>query len=111
MRGTVTALRRVSRVNLPALAALLALLMAISPALFAQEATGAITGKITDPSGAVVVGATVTARDADRGTHVDTKTNLKGVYNFARLPIGRYEVRVEATGFQTALRIRLCLWN
>ena len=104
MRGTVTALRRVSRVNLPTLAALLALLMAISPALFAQEASGGITGKVTDPSGAAVVGADVVTRDVDRGTVWTTKTNEGGVYNFARLPIGRYEVKVQATGFQAALR-------
>ena len=104
MRGTVTALRRVSRVNLPALAVLLALLMAISPALFAQEASGGITGKVTDPSGAAVVGADVITRDVDRGTVWTTKTNEGGVYNFARLPIGRYEVKVQATGFQAALR-------
>ena len=99
MRGTVTALRRVSGVNLPTLAVLLALLMAISPALFAQEASGGITGKVTDPSGAA---ADVVTRDVDRGTVWTTKTNEGGVYNFARLPIGRYEVKVQATGFQAA---------
>ena len=83
--------------------------MAISPALFAQEASGGITGKVTDPSGAAVVGANVTARDVDRGTVWTTKTNDGGVYNFARLPIGRYEVKVEATGFQTAVRTAFAL--
>src|ERR1017187_4928767 len=45
-----------------------ALLTALAQSGFAQEATAAITGKISDPSGAAVVGATVTAKDADRGT-------------------------------------------
>ena len=67
----------------------------------------AITGKISDPSGAAVVGATVTAKDADRGTVFTTKTNEDGIYNLPRLPIGRYEVRVEAPGFQTAFTRRL----
>ena len=46
---------------------LLAVLFAASTA-FGQEITGAITGVVTDPTGAVLVGANVTAKDADRGT-------------------------------------------
>jgi Carboxypeptidase regulatory-like domain/TonB dependent receptor len=80
-----------------------ALLAAFAQSGFAQEATGAITGKITDPSGAAVVGANVVAKDADRGTTWHVKSNEEGNYNLPRLPIGQYEVRVEATGFQTAV--------
>jgi hypothetical protein len=80
-----------------------ALLTALAQYGFAQDASGAITGRISDPSGAAVVGATVAARDADRGTAWQTKTNSEGNYNLPRLPIGRYEVRVEATGFQAAV--------
>jgi hypothetical protein len=82
----------------------IALLAAIAPYGAAQEASAGITGKVSDPSGAAVAAATVTARDADRGTSWTTKTNDEGGYTFARLPIGRYEVKVEATGFQSALR-------
>jgi len=87
------------------LAFILAAALLTAPAQYglAQEATGAITGRISDPSGAAVAGATVTAKDADRGTTWQTKTNTEGSYNLPRLPIGRYEVRVEATGFQTAV--------
>jgi hypothetical protein len=81
-----------------------ALLLALAQAAIAQEITGAITGKVTDPSGAAIVGATVIARDADRGTASRTTTNEVGLYNLARLPIGRYEIRVEASGFQSAVR-------
>ena len=70
---------------------------------FAQEAAAAITGKITDPSGAAVMGATVSAKDMDRGTPWVTKTNAEGFYTLAQLPIGRYEVSVEAAGFKTAV--------
>src|ERR1039457_7249355 len=69
----------------------------------AQESS-AITGKVSDPSGAAVANAAVTGKDVDRGTVWSTKTNAEGVYNLPRLPIGRYEVRVEAGGFQQALR-------
>ncbi len=77
---------------------------AFTPAAMAQEVTGAITGKVTDPSGAAIVGASVTAKDVDRGTVSRTQTNEAGIYTLARLAIGRYEVRVEAAGFQGAVR-------
>jgi hypothetical protein len=80
-----------------------AILTALAQQGFAQEATAAITGKISDPSGAAVMGATVTAKDMDRGTPWDTKTNTEGFYNLPQLPIGRYEVSVEAPGFKTAV--------
>src|SRR6516225_792145 len=80
-----------------------ALLFAFTQAGMAQEVTGAITGRITDPSGAAIAGASVTAKDMDRGTLWKSETNESGIYNLPRLPIGRYEVRVESTGFQTAV--------
>src|SRR3954462_12490672 len=67
---------------------------------WAQEVTASITGTITDPSSASVAGAKVTAKDLDRGTERQTTTNGDGIYNLTRLPIGRYEVRVEQQGFQ-----------
>jgi hypothetical protein len=76
----------------------------MAPAARAQQATGAITGVVTDPSGAPVAGAMVTVTDADRGTSLKTQTNTDGVYNFPQLPNGQYQLRVEANGFQTALR-------
>ena len=80
-----------------------AILTALAQQGFAQEATAAITGKISDPSGAAVMGATVTAKDMDRGTPWATKTNTEGFYNLPQLPIGRYQVSVEAAGFKTAV--------
>ena len=68
-----------------------------------QAVTATITGTITDPSGATVVGATVTAKDIDRGTIWTAQTNEAGIYTLPRLPVGTYEVKVEAQGFQTAV--------
>ena len=82
----------------------LAMVAAWVPAALAQEITAAITGKVSDPSGAAIAGATVTARDVERGTVSKTDTNVEGLFNLPRLPVGSYEVRVEATGFQTAVR-------
>ena len=45
--------------------------------------------------------ATVTAKDTGRGTVWTTKTNDAGVYNLLRVPVGTYELRVSAQGFQT----------
>ena len=82
----------------------IALLAVFVTAGFAQESSAGITGKISDPSGAAISGATVTAKDVERSTTWSTKTNDEGAYNFSRLPVGRYELKVEAGGFQTAVR-------
>lgn len=71
---------------------------------WAQEVTASITGMITDPSAASVGGAKVTAKDLDRGTEWSAITNSDGFYNITRLPIGRYEVRVEQQGFQKSVQ-------
>jgi hypothetical protein len=77
------------------------LLAALRP-VWAQEVTANIVGTITDPSGAPVPAATVTATDTARGTVYNTKTNDVGAYTLQRLPVGNYAVKASATGFQTA---------
>src|SRR5436305_3275414 len=77
--------------------------------LLAQEVSAGITGRVTDPSNSAIVGATVTAKDLDRGTVWPTKTNEDGIYAFPRVPAGDYEVKVEAAGFKTYLQERLHL--
>ena len=72
--------------------------------LHAQQVSAAIQGQVLDPSSAPVVGATVTAKDLDRGTVFTTATNSEGLYNLPRVPIGRYEVRAESKGFSTQVR-------
>ncbi|HLJ13045.1 MAG TPA: TonB-dependent receptor [Bryobacteraceae bacterium] len=76
---------------------------------WAQTVTAAITGKITDPTGAAVAGAKVTATDVERGTQWPTTTNAAGVYNLPRVPIGTYNVKVEKEGFTTATQSNLTL--
>lgn len=70
----------------------------------AQQVTATINGTVTDPAGKVVANANVTATDLDRGTVWPTRTNSNGFYNLPRLPIGRYQVRVTAQGFRTAIQ-------
>ena len=85
------------------------MVLLLAPAAHAQQATGAITGSVTDPSGAPVAGATVTVTDTERGTSLKTQTNTDGLYNLPQLPIGQYSVRVEANGFQASLRNNVAL--
>lgn len=68
----------------------------------AQDTGGAIVGDVIDQSGAAIKTATVTVKDVDRGTSVSQQTNEFGGFDFPRLPVGKYEVSVAATGFQTA---------
>lgn len=70
----------------------------------AQEVTATINGTVTDPAGRVVTKAEVKARDLDRGTVWPARTNGSGFYSLSHLPVGRYEVRVKATGFAAAVK-------
>lgn len=67
-----------------------------------QTVTGTITGTVSDPSGAVVVGATVTAQNTATGVQTTATTNGAGVYSIRFLPIGTYAVAVNAKGFTPA---------
>ncbi len=71
--------------------------------------TAAINGTVTDPSGAAVARATVTATDLERGVKTTTTTNGDGAYTFPRLPVSRYQIRVEAPGFQASVQSDVAL--
>ena len=62
--------------------------------------TGSISGLVTDPAGAVIAGARVTATNSQTGVRTETVTDSKGFYSFPTLPIGTYDVEVHATGFK-----------
>src|SRR5437667_11929099 len=64
-----------------------------------QTVTGAITGQVPDPSGAVVGGATVTAENTATSVKTSAQTNGSGVYTIRFLPIGTYTVTIESKGF------------
>jgi len=65
----------------------------------AQDASSALTGLVTDPSGAAVPGARIVAAPAT-GQPVNARTNQSGMYEFKTLPTGTYALRVFAKGFQ-----------
>src|SRR5579859_692681 len=69
--------------------------------LMAQTSgTGALTGTVKDPSGAVIPNATVTLTSVDTGQARTTMTGADGVYHFNLLPPGNYRVRMESSGFK-----------
>ena len=85
-----------------ALLLVIGVLGVLQPA-WSQEVTAAIVGTVVDPSGAPIKDATVTATDTERGTVRTAQTNDSGSYNITRVPVGTYEVKVSAPGFQTAV--------
>jgi hypothetical protein len=68
--------------------------------LLAQDATGKITGVVTDPSGAVVSNASVTVTNLATNVSKETKTDSSGFYQAPLLPIGKYKVTATAAGFE-----------
>ena len=66
-----------------------------------QTVTGAVTGTVTDQSGAVIPGAHVVAVNTETGVSSSAMSDSAGVYRIGFLPIGPYQVTVEAQGFGT----------
>lgn len=83
-----------------ALVTLLLLGLGAERALGQAGTTGAISGIITDPVGAVIPGAEVQAKHVATGVVSTTKTNEAGVFTFPYLPMGTYEVRITAPGMK-----------
>jgi hypothetical protein len=75
----------------------------------AQLPTATLLGVINDSSGAMVPGASVTARNTDTSQTRTTISGSDGSYRFDALPIGHYEVRAEHTGFETEVHTGLTL--
>jgi hypothetical protein len=81
---------------------MLALLLFATTGALAQTSTSRITGTVLDPTGAVVPGASVTARNEATGISQTQMTTDAGLYSFASLPVGAYSITVEKSGFKTA---------
>jgi hypothetical protein len=77
--------------------------------LFSQTGTGDISGSVTDSSGAVVSGATVTVSNPATGFSRVLKTNDQGLYSAPALIPGSYTVKVEMQGFQAQTRSNVLL--
>jgi Carboxypeptidase regulatory-like domain/TonB-dependent Receptor Plug Domain len=75
-------------------------LLSFQPLMAQTPGTGALTGTVKDPSGAVIPNATVTLTSVDTGQTRTGMTGGDGVYHFNLLPPGNYRVRIEASGFK-----------
>src|SRR6478672_6650463 len=82
-------------------AAFLTLILFAATSLFSQSSNGTIGGTVTDASGAVIPGVTVTATHNATGVVTTVLSNEAGVYNFASLLPGTYKVSGLLPGFGT----------
>ncbi len=72
------------------------------PAALAQTETATIAGRVSDPSGAVIAGATLHLVNIDKGTETITRTNGSGIYVIPSVQPGQYRIQVERDGFKVA---------
>ena len=72
-------------------------------------ADGTLSGTIRDPSGAVIAGATVTLVNLALKSEFQATTNRQGLYVFPTIPVGRYELTIEAPGFKTQRKTNLTI--
>jgi hypothetical protein len=79
-------------------------LLLFAASVAAQTSTSQISGTVTDSSGAVVPGATVTLTNEATGVAQRQSTTESGLYAFPSISVGSYTVRVESTGFKTVER-------
>jgi hypothetical protein len=64
-----------------------------------QTITGSVNGTVTDASGAIVVGAKITATNTETNVQTSAVTNSSGIYNIRFLQVGHYKISVESQGF------------
>src|SRR5579864_5285947 len=76
-------------------------LLVTAAQLPAQNFRGGINGTVTDPSGAVIANASVSATDNATSVVYKTLSSSAGQFAFQDLPLGTYDVTVAASGFQT----------
>jgi hypothetical protein len=96
------------RLRLIAIALVLSSFMGIG-VLWAQSDRGTITGTVTDPSGALIVGASVTAINTATGVSTKTVTSSAGDYTIPLLRSGKYDVTIEQAGFKKFVRTSIML--
>src|SRR5580658_562708 len=78
-------------------------------ALFSQEFRSTISGSVTDPTGAPVIGAKIIARETRTGVQTPTVTDSVGKYTIPFLSPGSYEITAQAAGFKETRRTDLSL--
>ncbi|HWC76705.1 MAG TPA: carboxypeptidase regulatory-like domain-containing protein, partial [Blastocatellia bacterium] len=102
LRCSEGAFNRARRLRVSAVLLALALVVSSATPLTAQTFRGSILGTVTDLQGSVVAGATITAKNIATGIQRTTVTDDVGNFEIPELPVGPYEVSVQATGFKVA---------
>ena len=74
-------------------------LLAIPIGSWAQSTRGALSGTVTDASGAVIAGAKVVATQVDTQVNYEAVSSSAGTFHFPELALGRYDVTVTMAGF------------
>jgi hypothetical protein len=81
----------------------------LAASVSAQGNLASVAGRVFDPNGAVIVEATVTARDVDKGIETTVQTNEEGIYRFVDLSPGNYEFSVSKRGFKVIVKPSITL--
>jgi hypothetical protein len=82
-------------------------LLVFAAAALAQNDRGAVTGTVTDPTDAAVPSAKLVLRNTATGARSETQTTLSGNYAFTSIPVGTYDLTVQAAGFKTEIERQL----
>jgi len=85
------------------------LVAAFASVLWAQSTSASITGRITDPAKALIVGASIVAINAETNTSYSSVTDAAGQYHLTNLPPGRYRLEIERPGFKKVIKADVTL--
>lgn len=91
------------------LSMLVVLFLGVSSFVLAQSTTGSISGTVSDEKQAVIAGANVTVRNVDTGFSRNAQTDGEGRFRFVNLPVGSYQLTVEAANFAKLVQTGIVL--
>jgi Carboxypeptidase regulatory-like domain/TonB dependent receptor len=108
MVETFTNFCRFLRFN-AAVLCLFSLSLVFGPDLCGQVYTGTLRGTVTDTSGAVIPGVTMTLTNEGTAITVTMKTERNGAYIFPLVKVGAYSVKATANGFESVVRVHVAV--
>src|SRR5262245_47597292 len=83
--------------------AALALALVLARTAEAQTSRGAVSGTVSDPTGAIIAGSTIELTNTQNGVRRSTTSNEAGIYQFDAVDPGTYELRITLAGFSSFL--------
>src|SRR5437762_322708 len=89
--------------------ALVAICFLLTFSCWAQSPTATITGRVLDPTKAVIAGATVDATNVDTNLVQTTQTNEQGLFTIGSLAPGNYRFEISKPGFRTIVKPNVVL--